>query len=335
MDGRTDPDRLDASLEHSKLLGRRIRAGAPQALGIPTEEFALDALRRGDMAEARQQLDYAVEEASRVYFIFSTWLRALLDYGATHVDDIDAELERLAGVIGSPPPVVDPQGVGAVEAERAAESLSSGDPPTFEEAFAALRRVQRDVHDAQADWCWGLLTVFRDALGEDRMEEVFRATMSPWLSERYAALASMTPEESFRLTIEGMRAHHCGPNRSGHIDVRDEPDRWVMSFDPCGTGGRMRRGDPLADPTPRTEAPYNFAVTERAHDWSWGEEGVCIYCAHCAVVNEILPIEQTGAPMRVVDYPRDPGDSCRWTIYKSPDLVPAEAYERVGKVKPE
>jgi hypothetical protein len=38
--------------------------------------------------------------------------------------------------------------------------------------------------------------------------------------------------------------------------------------------------------------------------------------------------------MRVVDYPSDPAEPCRWTIYKSPDLVPDAAYERVGKARP-
>jgi hypothetical protein len=94
-----------------------------------------------------------------------------------------------------------------------------------------------------------------------------------------------------------------------------------------GGGGRMRRDG-------RTEEPYRFGVTERAHDWSWNREGVCLYCAHCAVVNEILPIESLGAPMRVTEHPEDAREPCRWTIYKSPELVPDWAYERVGKQRP-
>jgi hypothetical protein len=169
--------------------------------------------------------------------------------------------------------------------------------------------------------------VLRDGLGEERMDEVFRVTQGRWVSERYAALADMTPQESFELTIEGMRGHFTGPGRRGRIEVTDEDDRWVLSFDPCGSGGRMRRDG-------REEEPFRFAVTERAHDWSWNREGVCLYCAHCAVVNEILPIETLGAPMRVTENPRDPGDPCTWTIYKSPELVPDWAYERVGKQPP-
>jgi hypothetical protein len=198
----------------------------------------------------------------------------------------------------------------------------------------ALREARRTVHDNQADWSWGLLTLFRGALGEAPMGEVMRATMEPWLRERYTALGTMTPRELFELTIEGMRGHYVGPGRTGAVDVRDEPDRWVMEFDPCGTGGRMRRGDPARGQAPRTDAPYDFSMVEEAYPWTWGRRGVCLYCAHCAVVNEILPIEQHGTPMRVTDYPEKPGDRCRWTIYKDPAFVPLEAFARVGKRPP-
>jgi hypothetical protein len=52
-------------------------------------------------------------------------------------------------------------------------------------------------------------------------------------------------------------------------------------------------------------------------------------------VNEILPIESLGAPMRVTEHPQDAGEPCRWTIYKARELVPDWAYERVGKRRPD
>jgi hypothetical protein len=35
--------------------------------------------------------------------------------------------------------------------------------------------------------------------------------------------------------------------------------------------------------------------------------------------------------MRVTDHPTEADGQCRWTIYKSRDDVPQEAYRRVGK----
>src|SRR5581483_8769360 len=94
------------------------------------------------------------------------------------------------------------------------------------------------------------------------------------------------------------------------------------------------RGDPGRKQTPLDGPPFGFANTERAHDWSWNRSGVCLYCAHCAVVNEIIPIELFGAPMRVTDYPAHRSEPCRWTIYKNKRDTPEEAYLRVGKSKP-
>ena len=106
-----------------------------------------------------------------------------------------------------------------------------------------------------------------------------------------------------------------------------------MSFDPCGSGGRARRGDPAQGVPTGLERP-EFGYSEEPHDWTWGEQGVCLYCSHCSLVNEILPIERLGFPMRVTEYPASPDDKCRWILYRDPREIPAEAYERVGKTKP-
>jgi hypothetical protein len=324
---------VGTDLRQSERLGRRIRTGDAASLGIPTEELARAALAAADLDSAREYFEYSVEETDRVRALFATWLDALLEYGRAQLPSLDAEVERLSDVIGMPPPT-DASAVGRADAERAAAALERGDEAEFEAALRAHREAALTVHDAQADWAWGLLSSLRDGLGEERMDEVFRVTQGKWVSERYAALGEMTPQESLELTIEGMRGHFSGPARAGHVDVSEEDDRWVLSFDPCGSGGRMRRSDPGRGQTPRTEPPFSFAVTEEAHDWSWGRKGVCLYCAHCAVVNEILPIESLGTPMRMTENPENPDDQCRWTIYKSPDAVPDWVYERVGKQRP-
>ncbi len=327
---------MKSDLAHSEKLGRRIRAGSPASLGVSTYDLIGEALHAGDRVKAGDYLSYAIEEASRIFFVFTTWIDAMLRYGEAELEDFADRLAALERTLGAPPPLVEePADVGRAEAAVAAVAVRRGDARAVEDALAALREAQLTVHDLQADWCWALLTSFRDALGEERVEEVLRVTQAPWLADRYARYADMTAEESLQLTVEGMRGHLTGPGRKGTVDVRDEDDKWVLSFDPCGSGGRMRRGDPERGQVPRTEPPYEFGVTEDAHPWSWGQKGVCLYCAHCAVVNEILAIEATGAPMRVVDYPTDPGAPCRWTIYKSPDLVPDEAYKRVGKQPPQ
>lgn len=189
------------------------------------------------------------------------------------------------------------------------------------------------IHDIHADWAWALLTVFAREWGEDVLTEVLRVTEEPWVTVRYSAIADMSSEESLQLTVEGMRGHFTGPNRAGHIFITEEADRYVMSFDACGSGGRMRRGDVLVGSGSRLAAPYHFLNVSKAYDWTWNKEGVCAYCAHCAVVNQILPIENLGHPMRMTKYPMNPHDPCRWIIYKDPHGYPPEAYTSVGKAE--
>jgi hypothetical protein len=325
---------MTSQLAHSKLLDRKIRMGSAPALSTPTQELAVSALREGNPELALEYLEYAVVEVGTILDYIAPWLKELLVIGSGEVGDWPDHVARLTEVIGVAPPLVgSAEELGSEAAGRARAALERRDVAEFEAAFSTMLATQREVLDAQTDWTWGLLTVLRDALGEERLGEIL-TTSESHIVDRYKGF-DMPVDELVALTVEGMRAIHTGPNRSGRVDVVEEAERWVLTFDPCGTGGRMRRGDPDLGQIPRTEAPYNFGVTKEAHDWSWGEKGVCLYCTHCSITGEIMPIDRNGFPMRVTEYPRNAGDPCRFLIYKSPALVPKQAYERVGRKPPQ
>lgn len=191
------------------------------------------------------------------------------------------------------------------------------------------------VHDLHGDWNWALFSVICRAWGEEILGEVLRVTQAPWLNPRYRRIGEMTAEEALQQAVEGMRGHFAGPGRTGRVTVTEEPERYVMSFDPCGSGGRMRRGDATWGPPSRTEPPYNFVNIEGAYPWTWNKKGVCGYCAHCAVALQLVPIEELGYPLRVVEYPADLASVCKWIIYKDRQSIPAEAYTAVGHAPPE
>lgn len=197
-----------------------------------------------------------------------------------------------------------------------------------------MRKENEIVHDILTNWVWGLLTFIAKASGEDTVESALRESLGAWFKARYQKIPQLTPEEQLQLTAEGMRGHCTGPGRLGKFDVVDEGERWAIRFDPCGSGGFMRRGDlPIGD-QPRNVPPYNFGSTQQPHAWSWNRTGVGFYCAHCALVNEIIPLEVFGKPMRVTEYSADPSGPCVWHIYKNPDDVPARYYERIAQPKP-
>ncbi len=213
-------------------------------------------------------------------------------------------------------------------------AVQVGDVPAVRRLLDAQVVEARLIHDVLCDWAWALLTVIARACGEAVLGDVLRVTEEPWVTVRYERIRELSALDALRLTVEGMRGHLSGPERRGEISVVEEADRYVLSFDACGTGGRMRRGDPVAGTGSRLEPPYNFLNVAGAYDWTWKRKGVCAYCAHCAVVNQILPIEKLGRPMRMTLYPENPNDPCRWVIYKDPNAFPDDAFTQVGRDKP-
>lgn len=67
---------------------------------------------------------------------------------------------------------------------------------------------------------------------------------------------------------------------------------------------------------------------------AFGKEGFPIYCAHCAVIYELM-IEWGAPHVLIVEdaATQQANGRCIHYYYKSPDLVPARFYHIVGKAK--
>jgi hypothetical protein len=348
--------RPPAVLTWSDELGKRVRLGDSAEQATSTVAAIERSLESGHWEPAAQLVDYFMEEAKVVYVIYALWSAGFEEFLAAKgvpVDEIDAERDRLRALLAFPDGAqFDPEprwlalGADAGSLGNAIRSFLV----TEDEARARLDELRegwRQLHDRYADYQAGLLTFVARRFGEAELEACFRYVLDPYLRERYGPFDTrLRPYEEtvFRnayLTFEAMRAHLCGPGRRGELDVEEDDDKVVVSFDPCGSGGRMQRGDEVEGTGTRAAEPYEFGVTRERHDWAWNEQGVCYYCAHCCFALELWPAEQWGHPVRVVDSPLY-GESqgpepkkCTWTVYKRLDAIPAEAYERIGRRKPE
>ena len=110
-------------------------------------------------------------------------------------------------------------------------------------------------HDGLVVWIQEVLTEIADSFGEDAIREVVTLAYEHIWKPRYALWAKMTPEERLQLSVEGMRGGHLsGPRHRGDVGVSDEGDRFVMSLDPCGSCGVLRRGDPDSGRAPHQPA---------------------------------------------------------------------------------
>lgn len=192
----------------------------------------------------------------------------------------------------------------------------------------------KGLHDLFCDWIWDILTKTAEKHGEAAVYKLCRATQETWMMKRtWKGLLKMSVEERVYINAEVMRSHRCGPKQDGGVEIIEEKDRYSIKMDPCGSGGRMRRGDPMDGTPSRLGTPYNFGVTKKEYPWSWGRKNVPYYCIHCAV-NEILPTEWGGYPLWVTGYSGDASKPCYWHFYKSSKLIPEEYFTRLGFKKP-
>lgn len=186
--------------------------------------------------------------------------------------------------------------------------------------------IWRTAHDRHRDLVAGWIDLAVRGLGEERLGEVWRELMADGIEEyrRYDPAVTPWPEAfefAVRTAIEGMHGHLGGPRGRGEVEVAEHDDRIELEFHPCGSGGRIR-------------AAERFGVTTERHDFAWNETGVCHYCVHCCVLMQLEPIDRIGFPVRVIDPPLEPGERCRWTMYRQPADIPESAYGRVGREKP-
>lgn len=344
------------NLTWSEELGKRVRTGDWEDQIIPTVTKIVEAIREGRLEPAAQLIDYFMEEAKVVQAIYSVWYPGfqdwLLEQGVRR-EELDTEIGRLTLLMAMPDGTAfEPFGLWAdlgARAGRLGNLVRSGGIERDEAIIEmdAVREDWRRIHDRWVDLISGILAYGAERFGEASLDAMYRHTLEPYIQERYMVYDLREVEygetifRNLYTTIEAMRAHLGGPDRMGDMEFEEFDDRWVVRFDPCGSGGRSSRGDPVEGTGPRPEAPYNFGVTQEEYDWAWNEKGVCYYCAHCCFALEKLPAERWGHPVRVVDSPLYPDETtgdqpkkCSWTVYKSVKAIPDEAYQRIGMTKP-
>lgn len=341
----TDTPPPARGLAFESFLGRDARTGSWQDLARGTYRVILEDVERGDREKAADLLRVTILEAEELHDIYGHWTDDVLDWlRARGITDLDGDLARLRGLLGDE--AFDGFEEGWQEYRRltdaAEDAVLAGDADAADRVERARAHWQR-VHDGAVDALYGVLDLAVRRAGEDCLREIWDMLMGEWYDahERRLDVRRQDWSESARqlrvAILDGFHAHLTGPERLGDVELIDEPDRWGFRFAPCGSGGRTM-SDAASDGGARPGPPYGFAVTTKRHDWAWNTEGICAYCVHCCLLNELVPIDRLGYPTRVIDAPVWPDDRadprCTWWVYKDPSLVPDEVYARVGRRRP-
>ena len=318
---------------------------------VPTIALLRAAIESGDRKRSVELIDYAdYEWVGSNYGFYTQWheeTEAFLERkGVTPADleGIRADLRLLVNTFWNSGVPYD----RAAELQRyrmlKARLLRELNAPTAValETLEQWKEAWRSIHDRDVDYASGLMNIAHLRFGEESLEELLRSAITDRFDFRYARYdVSRFPwsegfDELVHASIETQRGHLVGPHREGELELQEHDDRVVISFEPCGTGGRTVAGDKLSGTPSRHEAPYYFNTINLKHDFSWNKQGVCQYCSHCAMMTGKLPIERFGYPLRIVEPPLagNKDGRCKWTIYRDLRNVPSSYYEMLGEKKP-
>ena len=275
-------------------------------------------------------VNYFLREMQIMHGILTTWIQDIVRFimeksGA----DTGFEVAGAAAIIR----VFNTVELGVAPRDKCLATLAVGNQEQAIEWLDRMRLEFKNPHEILVAWVQDLLSYCAATWGEEAVLETILHTHQSIWGDRYAAWDQMTTWEKVALTVEGMRGgHFSGARRRGDVIVREESDRFVIAFDPCGSGGVLRRGDPETGrkPYPITD----HGVNKEPHLWTWQKTGVHWYCSHCAIAMEWLPGRKRGHPLRPLDHTLDHSAPCVWYVYKDEAQTRDYHYPRTGLVKP-
>jgi len=170
----------------------------------------------------------------------------------------------------------------------------------------------KSAHDSLCSFIDDVMTHLAE-VNEELIYEVLRkrydSVIRRWFSE------TLSVEESIQRCTEWQRGH------GANCTITEEPERYVIKCNPCGSGGQLRR---IKD----------VGKMKKAYNWTWGKIGVPYYCVHCCIMWEVIPGEFRGYPIRINLVGEKAQDPCVHLYYKKPELIPREYFERIGLKKP-
>lgn len=317
-------------IARSETIGRVLRLDGIETLGVSSQTLAEEAIAEGEMVLAANLVRYYHTEMRIMHNIMRTWIQDTIRYIVVKSGTADTPAAAAAtGIMKT----FDTYPFGEAERTQAVAAIERGEREGALFWLERMRLAFLNVHDVLVVWMQNLLTFIATEYKEPAVLETILHTHQDIWGDRYAAWDRMTPWEKVALTVEGMRGgHFSGAARRGDVIIEDQGDRFMVAFDPCGSGGVMRRGDPETGRLPVNVTLHG--TNDEPHDWTWGKTGVHWYCSHCAIAMEWLPAQKRGFLLRPLDHTLDHGAPCPWYIYKEDRLIRDYHYPRTGQVNP-
>jgi hypothetical protein len=192
-------------------------------------------------------------------------------------------------------------------AQQARERLAAGDTD-LEPLLRGQRLDWKPWHDFGVCTLEYFYAIALEVGGPDYLDEMLAQTYEPAFEAGFPRYAAMSDDALVR-EIAKTWNYHCADFR-----LSEEDDRFVFTLDPCGSGGRLFRGQMWRDMF-RYGEPLAPTIPQ-AHDIDFNRRDCPAYCTHCAASNRA---QFRGGPLFfVIDghAQMKPGQACRQYTYK-------------------
>lgn len=220
--------------------------------------------------------------------------------------------------------------------QRAREQLAQGKSNKTDIAplLDGQRKEWMPWHDFAVVWLAHLYAAALEIGGQPYLDELLAQTYEPAFVAGFPRYASMDDGDLAR-EIARTWNYHCADFR-----LHEEDERFVFTLDPCGSGGRLLRGQMWRDMF-HYGAPLSPLITE-PQPINFMRRAAPSYCTHCAASNraQLRGAADPSVPLFfVVDGHAQmaPGMPCRTYVYKhgaNRGRVDAALFHQVGLSAP-
>lgn len=181
------------------------------------------------------------------------------------------------------------------------------------ELLEGQRQEWRPWHDFAVAWLACFYGTALESGGADYLDAMLAETFEPAFQVGFPRYAALSDAELVHEVAQTWH-YHCAD-----FSVREESDRFVFTLDPCGSGGRLFRGE-------LWRGLLNYGddlvpIMDEPHPVNFHRVGAPSYCTHCAAANraQFAGHDAGAAPLFfMVDGHAQilPGQPCRQFSYK-------------------
>lgn len=214
--------------------------------------------------------------------------------------------------------------------QLALEALDAGDTVKARYWIEKNEETKYAIHDLYMHWVADLLGRLYKKLGKVDYFDLLRTTVKRWVTPFYETKNEMLKAGGLKAYVDFLVnawRQHCG-----EFTVEEDDEKIILKHQPCGSGGRLVNEGAY-------EGESGYLTIDESGPYTWGKEGIPVYCTHCPQAHMIIGIESLGKGQQLWahdhdrPFPQKPGDPCIHYIYKDTEKVPGKYYEYIGMDK--